>query len=209
MKIAVVGAGNVGSTLGKGWAGKGHEVTFAVRDPADPKHAKLIGPRMHVAGVPEAVAASEVVVLATPWPLTHTAIQSAGSLADKIVLDCTNPLKSDLSGLELGMDDSGGEQVARWCKGAHVFKAFNTTGADNMAPEVAAKFPLKPVMFICGDSGRHKPAVLELVGDLGFDARDAGDVTISRLLEPLALLWIHLTIKQGYGREWAFAAVRR
>src|SRR2546421_10651623 len=71
MKIAVVGAGNVGATLGRGWAHRQHEVTFAVRNPADPKHAPLAGPRIQVAAVPDAVAASEGVVLATPWPLTH------------------------------------------------------------------------------------------------------------------------------------------
>jgi predicted dinucleotide-binding enzyme len=82
-------------------------------------------------------------------------------------------------------------------------------GADNMDPAAASKFPIKPVMFICGNSGPHKPTVLQLVGDIGFDARDAGDLTAARLLEPLAMLWIHLAIKQGYGRDWGFAVMRR
>src|SRR5438045_3836885 len=78
--------------------------------------------------VAEAAAFGETVVLATPWSGTHDAIQSAGDLSEKILFDCTNPLKPQLAGLELGTTTSGGEMVARWAAGARVVKIFNTTG---------------------------------------------------------------------------------
>jgi predicted dinucleotide-binding enzyme len=67
----------------------------------------------------------------------------------------------------------------------------------------------RPVMFVCGDDAAAKPAVLELVAELGFEAVDAGPLKVARLLEPLAMLWLHLATNQGLGREIAFALLRR
>jgi predicted dinucleotide-binding enzyme len=207
MRIAVIGAGNVGTNLGSSWEQAGHEVTYGVRNPKDKKYAALADKGMQLKDVREAAAGAEVVVFATPWPATKAAIEECGKLAGKIVVDCTNPLKEDLSGLAIGLTTSAGEQVAGWAKGASVYKAFNTTGADNMSP--TAIYPVKAVMFVCGDDAEKKPKVLELVKDVGFDARDAGGMEVSRLLEPLAMLWIHLTIRQGFGKDWAFAVMNR
>ena len=83
---------------------------------------------------------------------------------------------------------------------------LNQTGAENMA-EAAAYYP-KPMMFVAGDDSAHKPAVMELVSDLGFHAVDAGPLRAARLLEPLAVLWIELAMKHGHARDFAFAMVR-
>lgn len=104
MRIAIIGAGNVGTALGKQFVKTGHEVVYGVKDPAGPKY-KALKPRT----VKDAVSFADVVVLATPWPATEAAIRSAGSLAEKIVVDCINPLKPDLSGLALGHTDSAAE----------------------------------------------------------------------------------------------------
>jgi 8-hydroxy-5-deazaflavin:NADPH oxidoreductase len=108
MKIAVIGSGNVGGALGTGWAKKGHSVVFGVRDKNDDKlqSLKKAGPNARAESVPEAASFGEVVVFATPWPATQDAIRNAGDLKGKIVLDCTNPLKSDLSGLLIGQTTS-------------------------------------------------------------------------------------------------------
>jgi predicted dinucleotide-binding enzyme len=152
MKIAIIGAGNVGGTLGKSWARKGHTVMFGVRDAANPKVAALVkeaGASASSGSVREAAAFADVVVLATPWDAAQDALRSAGNLSGKILLDCTNPLRPALSGLAVGHDTSGGEQVATWAPGARVVKIFNTTGFANMAnpkyPEGAA------AMLYCGD----------------------------------------------------------
>ncbi len=208
MRIAIIGAGNVGRALGRGWSMAGHSVCFGVRQPQAHKHDELrekLG-----AGIESLEAAAqggEVVVLATPWDATEQAIKAAGSMAGKIVIDCTNPLKPGLAGLTHGHEDSGGEQVARWAPDARVVKAFNTVGSNIMeAPELEGR---KAVMFICGDDDEARTRVVELSDALGFDTVDAGPLASARMLEPLALVWISAAYKFGFGRDFAFSIVRR
>jgi predicted dinucleotide-binding enzyme len=210
MKIGIIGAGNVGGTLGKAWAKKGHSIFFGVRHPTDDKTTQLvqsIGNKAQAGAVRDAAAFGQVVVLATPWPATEDAIKQAGDLSGKVVIDCTNPLKPDLSGLALGHSTSGAEQVAQWTKGAKVFKAFNTTGYNIMSDPVING--TRTVMFVCGDDEITKPLVLQLASEVGFDAVDAGKLVQARLLEPWAMLWISLAFRGNVGREFGFALLRR
>ena len=210
MRIGIIGAGSVGSTLARAWASRGHQVALAARRPDDPKLATLalsIGPNASAGAVPKVVEHSEVVVLATPWTAVRDMPGVAADWSGKIVIDCTNPLRPDFRWLEDGYEVSGAERVAAWAEGASVFKTLNHTGYNNMAN------PLYPngraVMFVCGDDDDAKPVVLRLVGELGFEAVDAGALKVARLLEPLAMLWIHLATAQGLGPEIAFALLRR
>ncbi len=210
MKIAIIGAGNVGSTLGKGWAAKGHEVIYGVRNPNDAKVQgvlKATGGTARAAAVKDAAAAADVVVLATPWGAAREAIKSAGDLTGKTVIDATNPLKPDLSGLALGHTTSAAEEIARWAAGARVVKAFNTTGAKNMAdPRFGGQ---SASMFLCGDDARTKRTVAELAEALGFEPVDAGPLAQARLLEPLAMLWVTMAYAYGHGPDIAFKLLRR
>jgi predicted dinucleotide-binding enzyme len=210
MKIAIIGAGNVGGTLGKRWAKIGHQIQFGVRNAAKLEVVALLKEmegRADAAGVADASSFGEVVVLTTPWNATRAALQSAGDLAGKVVVDCTNPLKPDLSGLTLGLETSAGEQVAQWAKGARVVKCFNTTGAPNMARPDYGGQPL--TMFLCGDDPDAKATVAALAEQIGFEPADAGPLTAARLLEPLAMLWIHLAFAQGWGTGFGLRVVRR
>lgn len=210
MNIAVIGAGNVGGALARIWAAKGHRVRLGVRDPGRREVGVLlesIGHGISAHSNAEAAGASEVVVLATPWEATRNAVESCGSLAGKTVIDCTNPLLPDLAGLEVGHSTSGAERVAAWAKGASVFKCFNQTGSNNMEDQKG--YAHRPVMFVAGDNAERKPGVLQLARECGFDAVDAGPLTIARLLEPLAMLWIHLAYRMGMGRNFAWTIVRR
>ena len=210
MKIAIIGAGSVGGTLGRGWAAAGHEIKFGVRDAAKVEVVKLvkeIGSRAGADGIALAAAFGEVVVLATPWEAAQAAIQSAGNLSGKVLIDCTNPLQPGLAGLSLGHTTSAGEEVSKWATGARVVKAFNTTGAPNMANPRFGGSPA--VMFMAGDDLPAKTTVQKLGEDLGFEMVDAGGLAQARLLEPMAMLWIHLAFKQGLGRDFAFGLLRR
>jgi 8-hydroxy-5-deazaflavin:NADPH oxidoreductase len=190
MKIAVLGAGNVGGTLGKAFASVGHDIFFGVPNPKEEKNKKLIDSiapnRASVGSVSDAVRSAELVVLVTPWNAARAALQSAGELTDKIVIDCTNPLKEDLSGLVMGHTTSAAEQIAQWAVGAKVCKAFNQTGFQNMAnPKFSSG---NAVMFVCGDDSNSKKIVLQLAEQIGFESIDAGGLSVARLLEPLAML---------------------
>ena len=210
MRIAIIGAGNVGGTLGKMWAAKGYEVAFGVRRPNDAKVQTLVaatGQRARATSVKDAVAGAEVVVLATPWSAAESALKEAGDLRGKVVVDATNPLKPDLSGLVLGHSTSAGEHVAACAPGAKVVKAFNTIGAAHMAdPRFGTQ---RASMFLCGDDTGAKAMVGRLAGDLGFDAVDCGPLTQARLLEPLAMLWISMAYAYGAGPNIGFALLRK
>jgi predicted dinucleotide-binding enzyme len=213
MKIAIIGAGNVGGSLGKAWAEKaGHEVFFGVRQPASDKMKALLAGirgKAQAGTSQEAAAFADVIVLTTPWPETEGAIRALGNLQGKILIDCTNPLGMVEGGLGLtiGHSISGGEKVQGWAPGASVFKSLNTTGYSNMA-DTSYKAG-KPVMFVAGDDAAAKPKVMALIGELGFDMIDAGPLRSARLLEAHAMLWIDLALNRGQGRDWAFAILRR
>ena len=209
MKISILGAGSVGSTLGKSWANKGHQVFFGVRHPNDEKTQNLlqeIGSNARAGTNDEAIAFADIIVLALPWQVVPKILEAA-DFSNKIIIDVTNPLKPDFSGLEIGFDTSGAEKVARWAKGAKVFKSFNQTGWENMAsPIYNGK---ASAMLVCGDDESAKQTVLQLVKDIGFEAIDAGKLEAARLIEPFGMTWIHLAMKQGLGRDWALQIVRR
>lgn len=210
MKIAILGAGNVGSTLGKGWANAHHQIIFGVRDPQAEKVQALlaqIGNQASAATVSDAVKDANVVVLATPWQAAQAALESAGDLTGKILLDVTNPLTEDFSALTVGYTTSGAEQVAAWAIGARVYKVFNQTGTETMANPVFENG--KAVMFVAGDDPEGKVIALQLATEMGFEAIDVGSLTETRLLEPLAMLWIKLAHVYGQGRDVAFALLRR
>jgi predicted dinucleotide-binding enzyme len=213
MKLAIIGAGDVGGTLGAAWARRaGHDIFFGVTNPRSDKTQALlrqIGGKARAGTAAEAAAAGDVIVLATPWPATEAAIRSMGDLKGRIIMDATNPLAMgpDGLGLEIGHGISGGEKVQGWAPGASVFKTLNTTGYSNMAEPAFGG--VNSVMFVAGDDEAAKPKVLGLIGELGFEAVDAGPLRVARLLEPHAMLWIHLALNRGFGRDWAFALVRR
>jgi predicted dinucleotide-binding enzyme len=210
MKIGIIGSGNVGGALGARWAKVGHEVIFGTRDPhgtdIQQLAAKASG-KTRAATLADAAREGEVLLLATPWPATQQVIAGLGDLKGKILIDATNPLLPDLSGLTLGTTTSAGEQVAGWARGAKVVKAFNTVGASIMGnPSFEGH---RPVMFYCGDDAEAKQVVKKLIDELVFEAIDAGPLNQARLLEPFALLWISMALKQGMGQDFAFELLRR
>lgn len=208
MKIAVIGMGNVGGTLGRRWAALGHEVTFGSRDPYASKAiagARALGGQVRTVG--EAARSADVVVLTVPWEAVPAALSAAGDLSGKVLLDCTNPLLPSLAGLSIGHTTSGGEEVARLARGAKVVKIFNTTGFDNMADPNYGGTPT--TMLYAGDDAAAKGVAARLARELGFDPVDFGPLAGARLLEPFALVWITLAVKQNLGRDFALNVVRR
>jgi predicted dinucleotide-binding enzyme len=210
MKIGIIGSGNVGGVLGARWAKNGHRVTFSTRDPGSDKMKKLLaeaGPTANAASTAQTAAANDILLLATPWPATKDMLSQTGDLTGKIVIDAVNPILPDLSGIEVGTDNSGAELVAQWAPGAKVVKAFNTIGNNIMAdPILSGQHAL---LFYCGDDEAAKKIVHGLAAELGFDPEDAGPLAQARLLEPMAMLWISLAFRMRWGREFAFQVIRR
>jgi 8-hydroxy-5-deazaflavin:NADPH oxidoreductase len=208
MKIAIIGAGGVGGTLGRSWAGKGHEVRYGARNPKSANVAKALAATTGAAAasIGEAVRWAEAVVLATPWSGTQQALAAAGDFQGKPLLDATNPLTPQFT-LALGHADSGAEQVQRWAPSASVVKIFNTTGLENMADPAYRQG--RAAMVYAGGDGRAKQVAASLAADLGFEPLDLGGLDGARYLEPAAMVWIKLAVVQKLGRNIAFGLMRR
>lgn len=208
MKIAIIGAGRVGSALAAAWSQSGHHrIWLGVRRPDDADILRVAAATDAVVATPAAAAAAaDVVVLALPWQAAAPAVAALGDLAGKIVVDCMNPLamREGMLGLAIGFSGSGAEMVAGWLPGARVVKTLNQVGAEVMAD--ARRFPVPPAMLMAGDDRAAKDAVSELLAEIGFEPIDAGGLERARLLEPFGMTWIALAMG-GRGRDWAFAAV--
>jgi predicted dinucleotide-binding enzyme len=209
MKIAVIGAGKVGSALGSGWAKAGHTIIFGVRD-VNKADLKALCVRIGATAASSADAArqADIVVLALPWTVAESAVRGLGDLTGKIIIDSMNPLtmKDGALGLERGFTTSGGEAVASWLPGTRVVKTLNQVGAEMMM--AGTRFLTRPVMFLAGDDNAAKAAATQLVSELGFEALDAGELKQARILEPFAMMWINQALFHGLGRDWAFGVLR-
>lgn len=200
--IAIIGAGNVGGTLGKRFAEVGYEVFYGVPNPAEYENKNLAGT---IGTVSEAAKNADVILLAVPFGAVEEALKNCGDLTGKIVIDATNPLTMGENGLSLtvGFESSGAEKVVELAKGAKVVKCFNQTGFNNMAD------PNNSMMFVCGNDAEANETVRKLAGKIGFDALAIGGITNARLLEPLAMLWIHLAFNTELKQDFAFAILRK
>ena len=208
MKIGIIGAGDVGGTLGMRWRQKGHEIMFGIRNRQSQNVQKLIelDKNLEFGEIRETVAFGDVIVFAVPWDSVEETIRIAGNLTDKILIDPTNPLTPDLKGLALE-NTSAAETMSNLAKCAKVVKAFNMIGAKTLNNLIYDS--QRADLFICGDDSHAKQIVRELAIDIGFDVIDVGPLVNARLLESLALLWIELAFRQQMGPNIAFKLLRR
>jgi len=208
MKIGIIGAGDVGGTLGTIWRQRKHEIMFGVRNLQSQNVQRLaqMDKSLKFGDINEAVAFGDVILFAIPWTSVEETIRRSGNLSGKIVIDPTNPLTPDLKQLALE-DTSVAERIADLAKGAKVVKAFNTIGAKTLDNLIFGSD--RADLFICGDDIPSKRVVGELATDIGFDVVDVGSLANARMLENLALLWIELALRQELGPNIAFKLLRR
>jgi len=208
MRIAVIGSGSVGAGLARSWSGLGHSVVIGSRSPKSERVVELVaslGNGVAAADLSESVPGADVIVLAVPWSAAEVSLDALGDLSGRVLIDATNPFVKGLN-LGIGHDDSGGEQVARWAAGAHVVKALNIVDARLLDGK---KLDDREISIpICGDDKDAKRVAGELIAELGFDVIDAGKLEISRLLEPLCLLMIKMSMKKSLGNEIGFRVLR-
>lgn len=205
MHIAIIGAGNVGTSLGRAFAGLGHTVTYGVRDPDSPK-ARSLSAGASTAHPAAAAGAADLVVLAVPGKAAIEAAGTLGDLSGKILLDTTNPVGPNLLPPPSPDGCSQAERIAEATPGARVVKGFHTLAAEHMGDGHLGG--QRMALFLCGDEAEAKGTVAGLAEALGFEAVDVGGLDRARLTEPLALVWITLAARQGRGRDFGFALVR-
>lgn len=201
--VAILGNGVVGVALAKGFRALGHPVIFGTRDISGAKTRGALDavPGARAASFADAARAAQLAVVALPWSGLKEGVTAAGAdnLAGKLVIDASNPLEV-MGGkpvLPIGHTDSAGEIVQRLLPRAKVVKAFNTINAALM---VHPKFSDgTPDMFIAGNDADAKAEVAALLAAFGWRAPiDMGDITASRLLEPLAMVWIAYAFRNNH-----------
>jgi NADPH-dependent F420 reductase len=193
MKIAIIGAGTVGTALATSFKRAGHDVTIASRDPEDAGSVALATGSRVAASNAEAARAADIVVLAIPYTsAADVAADLADAVAGKPVIDVSNRMSFGPNGPEIDGTSSNAEDLAALLPGASIVKAFNTVFASKQRDPIADGVQLSG--FVAGDDADAKAKVLDLVASIGLDPVDVGPLVRARQLEGLAFLNITLNI---------------
>jgi predicted dinucleotide-binding enzyme len=191
MRIGILGSGLMGGKLGTLLARAGHEVVFSyARSKAKLQRlARAAGDNARE-GTPRDVAAdAEVIFLAVHWSRLDDVLKQAGDLSGKVILSCSLPMNADDTGLVLGRETSGAEELARRLPDSRVVAAFSTVPSEVLFGIFESRRKrTRPSLVYCGDDARAKKVAAGLIRDLGFDPVDAGALRIARYTEPFSLL---------------------
>ena len=198
--IAIIGLGNMGKGLAKRLAGKTDLVLTSRDEAAVTAFAATLPAGVTVLGQDAAIARADIVVLAMPYAKALAAAANP-ALSGKVVLDMSNPITPDFSGLLFGYDTSAAENIQQAAPQARVVKAYNTI-FSSLFDRPTAETATIPV-FIAGDDQAAVAAVEDLVKLSGFAVEKTGGIQASRLLEPLGMLNIRLGYGLGHGTDIA------
>jgi len=196
--ISIIGSGNMASAIGALALKGGNAVEIVGRDAAKSVAlARALGEGA-TAGTWGAVPAGDIVVLAVLYQSAVSVVREYGEpLADKVIVDITNPFNADATGLAVPHDTSIAQMVAEAAPpSTHVVKAFNTLFRDVLA----AGGPLD--VFMAGDDAQAKASVSAFVTSLGLRPRDAGDLSMAHWIEGAGLLEMGLA-RNGVGYNFA------
>lgn len=205
MRIAIIGAGNVGGGLAGAATTAGHDVVLSASDPASAQRAAARTEATAVDSNTEAVDGADLVVLAVPGgAVTGIAAELAEALAGKIVVDATNPINDTYTDLTTA-GVSSAELLQQQLPGATVVKSLNTVFASRYGNPTEGGQPL--IALITGDDADAKAGVARLVESIGFRSVDAGGLRMARALEEIAFLNISLNARNGWTWQSAFQLV--
>jgi hypothetical protein len=209
-KIAVIGAGNVGGNLGATFSKAGLPVKFGLKEGAS--DAKDLLARCKDATTADAATAAawgDIVFLAVPGSVALDVAKSlAKQLEGKIVVDCNNPLTWKEGPVwNPPAEGSLAAAIAKIAPGARVVKGFNTFGAEFHGDPKHAGVPAQ--VFLASDDAAAKKTVTEAATKAGYRVVDSGPLRNAAVLENLAMLWIHLAMVGGQGRNFTFVMKER
>jgi len=203
LRIAVLGAGNIGGTLGRKWVLAGHKISFGVNNPVSDRAQALrseLGSKVIIGSVDDALVDNDVVVMALPGKaMDETITKHTAQLDGKIIIDTANRLG--------GGPMNSFATFQTHTPHAQVFRAFNTLGWENF---VAPVFDgIQADLFYCGPDGDARTVAEQLIEDVGLRPMRLGDVDQVGLVDSVASLWFALALGQGKGRQLAFKVLSR
>jgi predicted dinucleotide-binding enzyme len=199
LNIAVLGAGNIGGTIGRKWAQAGHQVTFGVNDPNGKNAQELrseLGDSVKIGTLADVLSGNpDVVLLALPGTAVESTIaQYASQLDGRIIIDAANrmgaPTMNSFSALQQHTPQ------------ARIYRAFNIYGYENFAnPEFNG---VQADLFFCGTPGDSRAIVEQLIREVGLRPMYLGGVEQVGRVDSITGVWFALALGQGKGRHLAF-----
>ena len=198
MNVTIIGTGNMGRGIGHCLVKGGHHVTLMGKNAESAEKLAAELRTVAKAGVAVKTATSgnpiegEVVILALGYSVTkQLASQLGDQLADKVVVEISNPVNETYDGLATEPGTSAAEEIAKLLpEGAKVVKAFNTTFAGALVRGSIGGQPLD--VFIAGDDEAAKASIAKMVRDGGLVAVDVGPLERAQQLEALGFLGISI-----------------
>jgi predicted dinucleotide-binding enzyme len=191
MRVAVIGSGNIGGTLGRAWARAGHEVTFGVRDPTSTTVTELLqsAPQATAAAVRDAARDADVILLAIPGSALGEVLTGLGSIGPRgaVIVDATNNLAGG------PMNGTSSIRAAR--PDAPLFRAFNSLGWENFAEPTYRGVPGD--LFYCGPEGHADQVVVSLITDVGLRPIRVGNLDQVDIVDSVTRLWFALARARG------------
>lgn len=186
MNVAVIGAGNIGGTIGGAWQKAGHEVTYGLREPAKKEGAKSID---------LACDNADVILLAVPGNAVVDFVREHQKQLDgKIVIDATNNFQ--------GGSVNSWHELGKLIPDALLYRVFNIYGFDVFAnPTLGGE---QPDMFYCGPE-KDAPVVERLIEDVGLRPVRVGGIDAVDTVDGVLRLWF--TLSRTRGRRIAFKLI--
>ncbi len=199
--ISIIGAGNVARGIATRAIAAGDSVQLIVRDrPKGEALAAELGGTVTTASVGEAIT-GDLVFLAIPYLVVSEVLPALGDLSGKTLVDATNPVNADYTGLVTEPGTSAAQEIAKLAPGTKVVKAFNTVFANNVIAGDKNGQPLD--LLVAADDADAKAALVAFAEKTGFRVIDTGALSQAETLEAIA--WLHIQLQFTRGTNFASA----
>ena len=206
-KVGIIGSGDVGKTLAKGFLKYGYQVAIGSDHTEKLAEFKRENPQLETATFEQAAQSGDILVLCVKGTVAEEIIEKVKRhLSGKTVIDTTNPIadappQNGVLKFFTRLDESLMERLQKIAPDAQFVKAFNSIGSGLMInPNFGDN--TKPTMFICGNNEDAKKIVYETLEKFGFEIEDMGKAESARAIEPLCILWC---IPGFLRNEWTHA----
>ena len=200
MKIAILGAGNIGRTLGVKWIRAGHAVLFGVRDVRSSKTVSALEQAQGAKAldVTTAIRESEVILFSLPWKMVPEIAQAnEEGLNGKVLIDATNnfagPVINNLEALQASAPE------------ARIYRAFNSLGWEVFANPVIGGQTAD--MFYAGPDGETRSQIQKLIEEIGVNPIWVGDNDKIQLVDNIGALWVNMVFQRGWKRRSALKSI--
>jgi predicted dinucleotide-binding enzyme len=206
-KVGILGSGDVGKTLAKGFLKHGYQVAIGSDHAEKLEEFKGENPQIEISTFEQVSQTGDIVVLCVKGTVAEKIIEKVKRhLSGKTVIDATNPIadvppQNGVLKLFTTLDESLMERLQKIAPDARFVKALNSVGSGLMI-NPNFRDNTKPTMFICGNNDDAKKKVYEILEKFGFEIEDMGKAESARAIEPLCILWC---IPGFLRNEWAHA----